>query len=293
MGLSQMQSRIDAITWYHEFDFGNDLKARSTMSDAEFHRQVWRFIERNLDAIDFTDKTVLDIGCWDGYWSFYAERRGARSVLATDDHSQNWTASEGVFLAKELLGSSVEVNNKVSVYQLEQLNRKFDIILFLGVYYHLFDPFYALAQIRHCCHRDTIVLIEGVESNYLIPATALFNFSNHNCEWMPTPEALEQLLSAAYLKVVSIDSDSPKLVGLPGKRWRLRLIEQVIRDSRAGVIESVRQLLWFTGGRRFMRCVPFEGKSDLHYYRPPFELHKYDSRFRDVSSREPGRPHEN
>ncbi len=250
------------------------------MSDADYHRKVWKFIERNLNTVDFTDKAVLDIGCWDGYWSFYAERRGARSVLATDDHSQNWSVSEGVFLAKELLKSSVEVNNKVSVYQLESLNRKFDIIMFLGVYYHLFDPFYALAQIRHCCHRDTIVLIEGVESTDLIPAAALFNFPDHGCEWMPTREALEQLMSAAYLKVVSIDSDSPKPVGLPGKRWRLRLIEQVIRDSRAGVRESARQLA-FTAGRLFMKCVPFEGKSDLHYYRPPFELHKYDSRFRD------------
>jgi tRNA (mo5U34)-methyltransferase len=174
----------------------------------------------------------------------------------------------------------VEVNNKLSVYQLETLDRTFDVIMFLGVYYHLFDPFYALAQIRHCCHRDTIVLIEGVESTALVPSTALFNFSDHGCEWMPTREALAQLISAAYLKMTYVDSDSPTPLVLPGKRWRLRLMEQVIRDSRPGVLEVICQL--GPGPKRvFMNCVPFEGESDLHYYRPPFELHKYDNRFRD------------
>ena len=35
------------------------------------------------------------MGCWDGYWSFYAEQRGAARVLATDDASQNWAGSAG------------------------------------------------------------------------------------------------------------------------------------------------------------------------------------------------------
>ena len=48
----------------------------------EIHRKLWRFIEAQLDLLDFRGKTVLDIGCWDGYWSFYAERRGAREVVA-------------------------------------------------------------------------------------------------------------------------------------------------------------------------------------------------------------------
>ena len=79
MDAAQMQARIDAINWYHEFDFGHGLKARATTADAEFHRELWQFMERQLDGINFQGKRVLDVGCWDGYWSFYAERRGARS----------------------------------------------------------------------------------------------------------------------------------------------------------------------------------------------------------------------
>ena len=74
----ELQRQIDAIDWYHEFDFGDGLRA-VTKSDAALHRRFWKFIEMRLDTIDFKGKTVLDIGCWDGYWSFYAERRGAKA----------------------------------------------------------------------------------------------------------------------------------------------------------------------------------------------------------------------
>lgn len=117
MGISQTQAR-DAIKWYHEFEFGNGLKARSTTPDTEHHRHIWKSIERHLETIDFSNKTVLDIGSWDGYWSFYAERRRGTEVLATDDHSQNWAAGEGALLAKKLLGSKVEINQAMSVYEL-------------------------------------------------------------------------------------------------------------------------------------------------------------------------------
>jgi tRNA (mo5U34)-methyltransferase len=115
---SEIQNRIDRIHWYHEFDFGNGLRAEDKTPEAEGHRVVWRFIEDQLDKIDFSGKTVLDIGCWDGYWSFYAERRGAARVVATDDSTQNWAGPAGFNLAKELLGSRVEADLNASIYDL-------------------------------------------------------------------------------------------------------------------------------------------------------------------------------
>src|SRR5687767_9189330 len=104
-GQPTLQQQIDAVEWYHEFDFGNGLRAESHTPDVAAHRGVWSFIQQHLDKIDFAGKSVLDIGCWDGYWSFYAERRGAKSVLATDDVSQNWANGNGLLLAKRLLNS--------------------------------------------------------------------------------------------------------------------------------------------------------------------------------------------
>src|SRR6478672_591627 len=158
--MSDIQRRIDSIHWYHEFDFGNGLRAEVKTPDAHSHRALWHFIEKELNKIDFTNKTVLDVGCWDGYWSFYAERRGAARVWATDDASQNWSGDAGLHLAKELLGSQrVEINPNLSVYDLSSyLGQRFDVVLCLGVYYHLFDPFYAFAQLRHCSHENSLVV---------------------------------------------------------------------------------------------------------------------------------------
>ena len=282
MDKSQLQARIDAVDWYHEFDFGNGLKAHSKTPDVETHRRSWGFVERHLDAVDFRGKSVLDIGAWDGFWSFNAERRGAREVLATDDLSQNWSEGSGILLARELLGSKVEVNQKMSVYDLASFGRKFDVILFFGVHYHLHAPFYALTQIRHCCHKDTVVLIHGPEAANLSPDTAKYDFANHSLEWIATRGALTQLLGAAYFDVVSVDSDPPGdgPVGTPGVGWRARLIGQSLMGSLAGVRETVGQ---FEPGARnmFVKCAPLDGANDVHAYRPPFGLHSYDPRFRD------------
>jgi len=93
MDHAALQARIDAVNWYHEFDFGNGLMAKSRTPDVSDHRAVWDFTRRHLDTVDFQGKSVLDIGAWDGYWSFYAEKRGAKCVLATDDRTQNWSTA--------------------------------------------------------------------------------------------------------------------------------------------------------------------------------------------------------
>ena len=237
MDLAEAQRRIDAVSWYHEFDFPNGLQARSNES-VEAHRTLWTFIERELDRVAFTGKTVLDIGCWDGYWSFYVERRGATRVLATDDRSQNWAGSRGLLLARELLGSQIETRLDVSIYQLDVLEETFDVILCLGVYYHLLDPFYAFAQIRRRCHPNTLVLIEGDVSEGLAENAILCDPSNHARPiFLPSISALNKMLKAAYLDVVSQD----RMVQLRPESWRRRLKEKIWSgiSRRSSKTESV------------------------------------------------------
>src|SRR5262245_385240 len=144
MDRAAAQRMIDNISWYHEIDFGNGLVTSPDSAQLDDHRAIWRFIEQELDKVDFVGKSVLEIGCWDGYWSFYAERRGAKFVLATDDQTQNWAGrNSGLNVAKSLLGSAIETKQDVSVYELAKLGRTFDIVLCLGVYYHLVDPIHA------------------------------------------------------------------------------------------------------------------------------------------------------
>ncbi|MEO5720213.1 MAG: DUF1698 domain-containing protein [Chthoniobacterales bacterium] len=259
------QAEIDQIQWYHEFDFGGGLKARSKTPDIENHRRLWRFIEANLDTVDFAGKTVLEIGAWDGYWSFFAERRGAKHVLASDDVTQNWSAGRGILLARELLNSRIEVKQDVSIYDLAALGRKFDIILCLGVYYHLMDPLYGLIQLRHSCHADSLVLLEGdVITHGMEPNEVRFNYRSDLPAFLPSVPAFGNFVRAAYFEVVSqarLESEPP-----PRKRrWYRRA-----RPSR---------MLW---NRAFTVCRPFEGVNECHPYAPPFGLKAYDERFRDA-----------
>jgi tRNA (mo5U34)-methyltransferase len=270
---AEQQERINSIQWYHEFDFPNGLKARAAGPDVADHRRLWNFIQRQLDDIDFAGRSVLDIGCWDGYWSFYAEKRGAARVLATDDQTQNWAGTSGLLLARELLGSAIETRLDTSVYELDRLTETFDVILCLGVYYHLIDPFYAFAQIRQRCHQNTIVIFEGDVTTGMRPDTAYIDPSDHSLPiFVPTTESLNKLLKAAYLGPESQSFLEPvrRKIHL---HWRDRLRGHYREIGRLPPIN-----------RAVTVCRPFQGNNDMHRYKPPFGLASYDDRFRAANA---------
>jgi tRNA (mo5U34)-methyltransferase len=267
------QRRIDSISWYHEIDFGNGLMSRSREPGIERRREFWRFIELTLDAIDVAGKSVLDVGCWDGRWSFYAERRGASSVLAVDDVTQNWGTGEGIRLAKELLNSRVEIDQRLSVYDLATLGRRFDVVLFLGVYYHLLDPMRAIIQLRHCCHENTVLVVEGDTTHGLLPRTAYVDLSDpHSSVFVPGADVLQSMLESAYFTVRSVRF----LSGRTQLRWTAkaaRVARRIFdrRDTGAAVRAASDRLI--------MLCQPFHGANPIHMYKPPFGLARYDPRF--------------
>ncbi len=92
-------------------------------------------------------KRVLDIGAWDGFFSFEAERRGAASVLAADHFcwsGDGWGTKAGFDHAHARLGSKVETL-ETDVQQLSPTAvGTFDVVLFLGVLYHVKDPMLCL-----------------------------------------------------------------------------------------------------------------------------------------------------
>ncbi|MGZ9115834.1 MAG: class I SAM-dependent methyltransferase [Methylocystis sp.] len=268
-----LQKEIDAIHWYHEFDFGNGLRALS-VSQADDHRRIWRFIESELDKIDFAGKSVLEIGSWDGYWSFYAERRGAKRVVATDDVSQNWASGAGLRLAKKLLKSNVEINQNVSIYEASKLNETFDIIICLGVYYHLVDPFAGFAEVRHLMHEGSIAIFEGDATLELRPDTFYWDMSDSakSC-FVPTQWGLNHMLKTTYMDVVAqswmrpppafkVNVDPAHLFGFTG----------ALDPSGFPPLKHRERILTVVK--------PFSGENPLHPYKPPFNLAKFDTRWK-------------
>src|SRR5687767_4688715 len=158
------QADLDKLKWFHDFEFPGGLRAISSeRTHAVFHRTLWSFIRDQLARVDLRGKSVIDIGCWDGYFSFLVEELGAKTVLAVDNYSQNWGSPESFQMAKALKRSAVELRQDVSVYELERIGRRFDVLLMLGVYYHLHAPLAAFAGMRAvCAGDDSVVLVEGV-----------------------------------------------------------------------------------------------------------------------------------
>jgi len=109
---------------------------------------------------DLRGKRVLDIGAWDGWFSFECERRGAE-VVAVDCVELN------TFLeARDLLQSRVEyLTLDVGELSAAKLGH-FDIVLFFGVLYHLRHPLQGLEKVVELC--TDLALIES----YVIPSEA-------------------------------------------------------------------------------------------------------------------------
>jgi heptosyltransferase-2 len=127
-----------------------------------------RDTERYCLPEDLTGKNVLDVGCSDGYWSFEAEKRGAKFVLGIDVsggvEGHNDAMPPQFELAKKLIGSKAEYL-ELSVYNVDELRRKypgvlFDVVLFNGVLYHLKHPLYALEQLYKVMAPGGLLIVE-------------------------------------------------------------------------------------------------------------------------------------
>lgn len=123
------------------------------------------WVARCLPA-DLRGKRVLDIGAWDGYYSFLCEQRGAK-VLAIDISPKH---REGFDVAKEILHSQVDYRI-MSVYDIGNLGGMFDHVLFFGVIYHLLHPILALQKIREKCKGELFL-----ESSYIITQSSTGRF---------------------------------------------------------------------------------------------------------------------
>ena len=100
---------------------------------------------------DLTNKRVLDIGCAEGFFSFEAERRGAKEVIGIDSFPDSVRRFNITKAARQSNATAFLMN----VYDLEPKRLgTFDVVLFYGVFYHLKHPQYALERIRSVCTGD-------------------------------------------------------------------------------------------------------------------------------------------
>jgi len=139
--------------WFHNIDLGG-VKTAPDHFLGDYPANKWKRFARAIPK-DLGGKTVLDIGCNAGFYSIEMKKRGAERVVGTD-----WddTYLAQARFAAEVCGFADTVEFvKLSVYDVAALRERFDLVLFMGVLYHLRHPLLALDLIHEHVTRDLLV----------------------------------------------------------------------------------------------------------------------------------------
>jgi tRNA (mo5U34)-methyltransferase len=127
--------------WFHNIDLFGVLTAPNHFL-GDFPNIKWQHISGALPE-DLSGAEVLDIGCNGGFYSIEMKRRGARRVLGIDVDDRYLNQAR---FAAQTLGLEIEFEKR-SVYEVDQIAGQFDYVFFMGVFYHLRYPVFALDKV--------------------------------------------------------------------------------------------------------------------------------------------------
>jgi tRNA (mo5U34)-methyltransferase len=148
----EIQRRVSELgDWFHNMELGGVQTAPNHFL-GDYPALKWRRMQHALPS-DLTGKKVLDIGCNGGYYSIEMKRRGAARVVAID--SDPFYLSQARFAA-EVNEMNIEFR-EMDVYDIAELDEQFDLVLFMGVLYHLRHPLLALDLLHRHVVKDTLV----------------------------------------------------------------------------------------------------------------------------------------
>ena len=239
----ELQEMARSVSWFHSMDLGQGVVTRGLKSSEQLDHEL-----RSLRLPDLAGKSVLDIGAWDGYFSFAAEVLGARRVVALDHyvwsmdlhehfryveecktrgivprlyHEMNyWRPSElpgkrGFDTAHRAFGSRVE--ERVADFMEMDLAALgvFDVVLYLGALYHMEDPLRALRRVAAVTEELAVIETDAAAlPGYEHQPICLFFPSNEldndvSNWWAPNQKALEGMCRAAGFRKVEALSGSP------------------------------------------------------------------------------------
>jgi tRNA (mo5U34)-methyltransferase len=220
-----IRRRAEALgPWFHNIDLNGVWTAPDHFL-GNYPAIKWKDF---ADAIprDLCGKTVLDIGCNGGFYSIEMKKRGADRVLGIDFDEEYLAQAR---FAAQVTGLDIEFR-KLSVYDVGALGERFDVVLFMGVLYHLRHPLLALDLIREHVTGDLFVFqsmqrgskdVDSVQENYTFWQTEHFDSAGypkmHFIErryaddptnwWAPNAACVEAMLRASGFEVLQHPED--------------------------------------------------------------------------------------
>ena len=188
--------------WYHRVTVTPDIETpAATKSNISLKFQL---MEAYLPA-DLTGLRVLDLGCNAGGMSIEFAKRGATAVGIETGRK---FYDQAMWLRSVLgLEAALEYRNE-SIYSVMSLDEKFDIVLFMGIFYHLRYPQLALDACRRVCrgrlflntpfiaHEADMMEMRAAKGKDRLQHVT-FNEESHYNWWYPSPSALEKMLMVA------------------------------------------------------------------------------------------------
>lgn len=216
MQIDELKQRVMEVKWFHTIDLGNGVVTPGLDASPQKLQTIGM-------PEDLTNKSVLDFCAWDGFFTFEAERRGASRIMAVDHFcwsGEGWGTKAGFDLAREALGSKVE-DCELDVLDVSpDKTGKFDVVLFLGVLYHMQHPLLALEKVSAVTD-DMLILETHVDfTNINRPTMAFYPGSELGMDgsnWCGPNEAcvIAMLKSVGFTKVeVYSRTHSPKAKSL-------------------------------------------------------------------------------
>ena len=216
---SALRERIDELgPWFHNLQLGG-LQTAPDHFLGDYPAFKWQYFSDALPG-DLSGYTVLDIGCNGGFYALEMKRRGADRVVAIDSDERYLRQAA---LAAEVSGLSIELHH-MSVYEIARLGRRFDLVLFMGVLYHLRHPLLALDLIRAQVAGDLLVCQSLHRGNptaaaiaedypfeetevFLEPGAPRMQFVEHRFAgdptnwWIPNAPCTEAMLRSAGFRI--------------------------------------------------------------------------------------------
>jgi tRNA (mo5U34)-methyltransferase len=217
----EIERRIEELgPWFHNMNLGGVMTAPNHFL-GDYPSLKWRRFSHAIES-DLRGRTVLDVGCNGGFYSIEMKRRGADLVVGIDTDPDYLKQAR---FAAEVCGAELDLR-EMSIYEVEKLNRRFDIVLCLGVFYHLRYPLLALDMLHRYVVGDTLIFqsmvrgsyeLEPVAPDYPFAETEIFNregfpkmhFIEHNYSgdptnwWIPNRACVEALLRTSGFVIVN------------------------------------------------------------------------------------------
>jgi len=221
----------DLGPWFHNLHLPDGRQTAPDHPLGDFPRFKWEELLPHLPE-SLAGWTALDIGCNAGFYSFQLAQRGAQVVgIDADEHYL-----EQARWARSLFGLDDRVElRRQTVYDLARSNESFDLILFMGVLYHLRHPLLALDAVAARARRLVVLQTLTVETDQGRSEARRFA----NLDW----QERERLLEAGWPTMLFVEQ---KLFGDPTNWWvpNHAAVEAMARTSGLELLSHPAQELW-------------------------------------------------